>query len=95
MSAFSRFRDKIELNYTLEAEKFTGAVISRVAFKVPGKDDTEKTDVIERTMRLNEQSKPDFKCREHIVYILVIASFQLISAAANFDEILHMLDTFV
>lgn len=62
-----RFDDKVDLEYILEAEKFTGAVISRVFFKGTGGMDEGHT--IQKTVRLHEQSKGILKCKEHVVYV--------------------------
>ena len=63
-----RFVEKIFLNYTIEAEKFSGAVISRVFFKG---SPAEENYVLHKSIQLKEQSKPEFSCKEHLVYIIV------------------------
>ncbi len=59
-----RFTSKIDVDYKIEAE--AGKIKPRASFKgsTPGQQH-----VIERSMRLHEQSSNQFKCREHLVYI--------------------------
>ncbi len=63
-----RFTEKIDLEYTIEAELFTGRQVSRVTFKGAEKDTTH---IIERSIRLFEQTNPQYKCKDHDVYIKV------------------------
>ena len=59
-----RFTGKIDIEYQLEAEPEKKK--PRASFKGsrPG-----QPHVIEKSMKLHEQSSSEFKCREHLVYI--------------------------
>ena len=61
-----RFSSKLDLHYKLEAEK--GKQISRVFLK--GAEDDSKN-MIERTVKLFEQSTGEYKCKSHLVHIVV------------------------
>ncbi|ELU18032.1 hypothetical protein CAPTEDRAFT_222780 [Capitella teleta] len=61
-----RFTDRLTIEYKLEAERFTGLKRSRVFFE--GKSQTEGY-VLEKQIKLNAQSDPLFKCRQHTVYL--------------------------
>ena len=65
-----RFTGKIDVEYRIEAEP--GKIKPRATFKgaLPG-----QTHVIEKSMKLHEQSSQQFKCREHPVYIDVSLLF--------------------
>ena len=64
-----RFTGKIDIDYKLEIEP--EKIKPRASFKgsLPG-----QPHIIEKSMKLHEQSSSDFKCREHQVYIDVSRS---------------------
>jgi integrin alpha 7 len=62
----NRFTDKLDLNYKIEAELFTGRQVSRITFKQADKDTPH---MIEKSIKLFEQDNPQYKCRDHDVYI--------------------------
>ena len=65
---FDRFTGQIELNYRIEAERFTGRGISRAFFRgVPD----DQNHMFENTVRLHDQSVDRVKCKKHTVYITV------------------------
>ena len=63
-----RFRNKLTIDYRLEAEKFTGRALSRVFFE--GKTG-QADNVVERSTQLFEQTHKDLQCEEEMVYIKV------------------------
>ena len=66
-----RFTGRPSIDYKIEAEKFTGQRISRVYFKESNDKGPGENHILEKTMRLYDQTNPNFKCEEHLVYINV------------------------
>ncbi len=67
----SRFTGKIDITYKIEAQTYS-KVKARAIFKgsLPN-----QPHIIEREMKLHEQTNTQFKCREHLVYIDVSAQY--------------------
>ena len=61
------FDTELSLSYTLEAEKFTGKVLSRVWFKGADRSAAE----IEHSVAVRPQDDGGRTCVEHMVYIIV------------------------
>ena len=66
-----RFTDRLNISYTVEAERFTGKAYSRATFN---ENRGENPHIIEKEITLNEQTNNNYKCRYHDVNILVSVS---------------------
>ena len=72
-----RFIGTMDVDLTLESEKFTGTSVVRAFFL----RDNKETHVYNETLTMNQQTDPQLKCTDVTAYLIVRPTLYLLSFA--------------
>jgi len=66
-----RFRERLEMSYRLDAERFSSSALSRVKFMRKSERHSVEASVVEDSLTMNKQTDDNSVCHSYIAHITV------------------------